>query len=422
MHIDNINIKSIKEKIQQPISKHIHNMSEESKKRVKEYSSYIVPSFSPVYCNFTSIIFRGEVVEAYNIKSVKFDNNKESILFVHGFHGSSYDWYKVAEYLSCDYNVFCVDLIGNGLSSKPDNINFKNSQEWIDYFVEFMKTYIISELKEAYKNNDGIYSKKDNKNKNDSFNEETLKTNDMDSHSKDNHYKFHLFGHSFGGLISSWYAIKYPKDIIKLHLFSPAGITDTSIHGKDCIHKNKSYCTTFLHRLIPLIWWKKQTLQSIYKLPLMKYIIGKILYYRYNIDLLIEPDRVNFNKYMSLITQESLGGPTNLEKYIYYIFQNPIPSVIDPSESKLINTIRDCKLNVDFYFGSKDYMDTAGAKNIYDTFKEIDCFKINMCFIKDGLHTFIINNSLEVYENICKLNNISDRNLKNIKLRNADLK
>lgn len=36
--------------------------------------------------------------------------------------------------------------------------------------------------------------------------------------------KFFLWGHSYGGYISGMYASKYPYDIIRLYLISPAGL------------------------------------------------------------------------------------------------------------------------------------------------------------------------------------------------------
>lgn len=41
------------------------------------------------------------------------------MVLIHGFGGSSLTFYKMLKKLQEFYHVFCIDLIGMGLSSRP---------------------------------------------------------------------------------------------------------------------------------------------------------------------------------------------------------------------------------------------------------------------------------------------------------------
>jgi pimeloyl-ACP methyl ester carboxylesterase len=88
------------------------------------------------------------------------------------------------KYLSKRYLVYCIDLIGFGMSSHPKFLN-TDTQYIIDYFVDSIECW---RLEMGFP-------------------------------------KILLAGHSFGGYISAMYAIKYPQNLTELVLFSPAGGT-----------------------------------------------------------------------------------------------------------------------------------------------------------------------------------------------------
>jgi len=45
--------------------------------------------------------------------------HKETILLIHGFPTSSWDWAKVWNALSAGYRLVAMDMLGFGLSAKP---------------------------------------------------------------------------------------------------------------------------------------------------------------------------------------------------------------------------------------------------------------------------------------------------------------
>lgn len=60
------------------------------------------------------------------------------MLFIHGFLGSSYDFIEVLEYFKATHHVIAVDLIGFGLSSKPNEYDYgkENQARTVLDFIE----------------------------------------------------------------------------------------------------------------------------------------------------------------------------------------------------------------------------------------------------------------------------------------------
>ena len=95
------------------------------------------------------IATKGYVLEAYS-KTIDLDENrtlfyreagtegKPVMLFIHGFLGSSYDFISVFEHFQDDYHVIAVDLIGFGLSGKPQNYDYgkANQAQTVLDFIE----------------------------------------------------------------------------------------------------------------------------------------------------------------------------------------------------------------------------------------------------------------------------------------------
>ena len=52
-------------------------------------------------------------------------NITNNIVIIHGYQGSSITFYNLFKHLYPHYNVYCPDIIGMSLSSRPQ-INFKN--------------------------------------------------------------------------------------------------------------------------------------------------------------------------------------------------------------------------------------------------------------------------------------------------------
>jgi abhydrolase domain-containing protein 6 len=73
------------------------------------------------------------------------ENNPDTILMIHGFLGSSYDFINVMNALKDRYHVIAVDLIGFGLSEKPINFHYAK-QNQAQGLVKFLDTLGIDEV------------------------------------------------------------------------------------------------------------------------------------------------------------------------------------------------------------------------------------------------------------------------------------
>ncbi len=85
-----------------------------------------------------------------------------SVVFLHGFAGSTRSWGRLVEYLPEEFNVYLVDLLGHGESDAPD----------VDYSLKMHYETVLGLVE-----HEGL----------------------------SNHY---LFGHSYGGWIAAYYAIE----------------------------------------------------------------------------------------------------------------------------------------------------------------------------------------------------------------------
>ena len=73
------------------------------------------------------------------------ETNQETILMIHGFLGSSYDFIDVMNALKDRYRVIAVDLIGFGLSEKSIDFNYAK-QNQAEGLVNFLNTLGIEEV------------------------------------------------------------------------------------------------------------------------------------------------------------------------------------------------------------------------------------------------------------------------------------
>jgi len=73
------------------------------------------------------------------------DPAQETILMIHGFLGSSYDFIETIENLKTDYHVIAVDLIGFGLSQKSETFNYSKKNQ-ADYLIDFLDALDIDSV------------------------------------------------------------------------------------------------------------------------------------------------------------------------------------------------------------------------------------------------------------------------------------
>ena len=63
------------------------------------------------------------------------DTSKKVLIMLHGYQGSSANFYKIIPYIHSNFICICPDLIGMGLSSRV-NIEFTSSEQCINLFIE----------------------------------------------------------------------------------------------------------------------------------------------------------------------------------------------------------------------------------------------------------------------------------------------
>lgn len=115
------------------------------------------------------------------------DIKKEHVLFIHGLGSSSQRWVDIPEALSKYFHTITVDLIGSGLSEKPQNA---------DYTIKGFSKFIVDFLIETI----GIMDKE--------------------------HKKISIVGHSLGGYIAAQVAIENKEMIEKLVLIDSSGLLE----------------------------------------------------------------------------------------------------------------------------------------------------------------------------------------------------
>ncbi|PVU95917.1 hypothetical protein BB559_002559 [Furculomyces boomerangus] len=134
-------------------------------------------------------------------------STNKNLVITHGFGNGLGFYFKNYKELgnSLDSNIYSIDWLGMGLSSRPDfKINKKHSHQ---EKVAFAEEFFIESLEKW---------------------REELKIE-----------KMILLGHSFGGYMSSLYALKYPERIEKLVLESPVGVPETPESLRDLVDLGK---------------------------------------------------------------------------------------------------------------------------------------------------------------------------------------
>lgn len=139
------------------------------------------------------------IYENHYIHTIKtLNEGMKTLVIVHGYGGSSITFYKMIKRLARKFQVFCIDLLGMGLSSRPE-FNCKTTEEAVNFFVNSI--------------------------------EEWRKTLSLSS--------FFLCGHSLGGYVASAYTLKFPSRVLKLILLSPAGITGREEGAREILREEE---------------------------------------------------------------------------------------------------------------------------------------------------------------------------------------
>jgi len=297
------------------------------------------------------IEFQGELHHIHTYRCG--EKNLETLVLIHGYEGCSLFFFQMLKDLAQKYQVFCIDLLGMGLSSRHE-FKCKSTEETIEYFIDS-----IEKWREAVEIGE-----------------------------------FYLAGLSFGGYMSAQYSLKYQERITKLFLISPAGLTNG-----DWLMDPREWAKTlpFFERqkfLIKTKGWEDRVSPAEYY---QKYkIIAKIwlknhMYKKFSkIGKENEVAHLLFKFYSKI-----LKLPSGSDKSVYFILKSPKAYAKIPLEdliSKELNIPTVC------YYGDRDWMDPAGAFRIAESGKK--GFKVKV--INESGHLIPILNPKSLYEDMMK--------------------
>lgn len=122
-----------------------------------------------------------EKIDDAEIAYRRLGNGEESLLLIHGFMGSSYDFHLIMPALAEHYTVYAVDQIGFGLSDKSPDLDFSKTNSAV----------LIGKLMDQL----GVV-------------------------------RYHLLGHSMGGEVAMHIALNRPESVDRLILLNSAGLGD----------------------------------------------------------------------------------------------------------------------------------------------------------------------------------------------------
>jgi len=258
-------------------------------------------------------------------------------------------YYKMLKKLSETYQVYAIDLIGMGLSSRP-NFICTTTEETVALFTGTIEKW-----------------------------RETLGL-----------HKFVLVGHSFGGYMSCQYTIKYPSHVSKLFLVSPLGFTkDNSEFNMIKAPSNLGFMQRQLHKLRYKFFKNKMTISSIITKYawLFSYFIRKNLANRYKI-----PNDHADVLYEYLLHTFKL--PDSCQKSLHYVI-NPNIIAYDPLED-YVGYLDHLNIPVVVFYGDNDWMNDEGAQRVNKLQKE----NFKLIYIKDSGHNINMENPEELTAHI----------------------
>jgi 2-succinyl-6-hydroxy-2,4-cyclohexadiene-1-carboxylate synthase len=91
------------------------------------------------------------IIEYENIKLnvehlTEFDPSKKTILFLHGFTGSSNDWREIVQKVHKRFNKIGLDLVGHGKSSSPASDNYYRTDSLINQVYHVINHLRLKEI------------------------------------------------------------------------------------------------------------------------------------------------------------------------------------------------------------------------------------------------------------------------------------
>jgi len=264
------------------------------------------------------------------------DENKEIILLIHGYGGTGILFYKMIKELAKKYKVYCIDLLGMGLSSRP-KFECKNAKDSIEFFVDSIDKWRTSLGLE----------------------------------------EFILAGHSFGGHIACHFTAKYPEIVKKLFLISPLGFTK---YNGEKPNYDKFKMNFFKKQVLKIrdVFFEKQVTMS--------QVVNDMWYIRIFMKTFIkarlkEKSEVGDWIYEYLI--ETYKMPESSEKALFLIMNSDFQA-----HCPLEDIVEKMDIPVTVFFGYSDWMDDHGAQRLLMKKKH----NYDVFYIKDAGHQITMEN------------------------------
>ncbi|CAI2372620.1 unnamed protein product [Moneuplotes crassus] len=272
---------------------------------------------NPWFCGLTTSKPKLDVEDNEYIWTYEFgDISKPHIVIVHGFGGAGMIFFKMFKQLSQHFHVYLIDILGMGRSNRGD-FGCETYQECENYFVNSI---------EKWRHKIGID-------------------------------KMNLFGHSFGGFICSKYALRYAERINKLLLFSPwacEACTEDQLNGLDEEIDQRSFGQRTKYKLMKAVYKKSTPFEMARKAGrfLGAFLVKKFARRRFRGEL-IEEELEAIAEYLTQVTLRKGSSEYGFAKMFPYFNRS------EHAVSNHLEEYKELGLEISFYFGEKDWMNTC---------------------------------------------------------------
>jgi len=254
-----------------------------------------------------------------------------TLVMVHGYGASGMFFYKLFKDLSKHFKIYSIDLLGMGSSSRP-NFSAVNVAGAESFFIESI---------ELWRQAVGLD-------------------------------EFFLAGHSFGGYMSSLYALKFPQHILKLLLISPVGVSKkpADFTTQEVFNRIKSKGRKMMFKTFYWLWNKNVTPFSV-----LRYSGGLIapslmkVYTRKRFPTIVGDELLALENHIYQIAMKKGSG-----EYALNIILEPGAYAREPLEDRLMGL----QVPVTFFYGDGDWTDCTSAINLVSKSKIVANVEIVM--------------------------------------------
>jgi len=257
-----------------------------------------------------------QYMQHVEISSSKASTNEPPLILLHGYGPPSGTFSRIIFDLSAHFNVYALDWLGWGGSSKPEFCP-KTREEAEDWHVESL---------EKWREAQGFK-------------------------------KMNLCGHSLGAYMATVYALKYPEKVNKLVLLSPVGLPEGKAPSLENAKINP--VGRFLLRTGTNLWKKGYTPHEIINKSghtgvwlIRNYVEKRFSYIKDR----TEQDDEFFTKFEPYLYNSFYGCSSG------FACLNLILSPGAWAHAPLINRIGKLKVPVDFVYGQYDWMSVDAAQ------------------------------------------------------------